>query len=342
MNNSSSIWSDEEDDLPTAVAADIPSVVWVCFRTLFITLSATVTIVGNAMTLLILPRLHSIPEHNRMLFLFLSGADLAVGFLILLSIYPAVTNRWPYGDLTCQLVPNTARAFLTFGIACLILISIDRYVAISRPLHYHLIVTKNRLFVIVLVVSLAGIGPTVINMIFDSSHVVFDAGVCVCVGPSYDLSTVLAATTLVLSGLFITVFIYTRLFYITITQLKKIHIASGGNEVQQDTGRRRFTRHAKALRMCFAFTVTYVISWLPIIVNFLYTLITGEPVCVYLRFFCYWTALSGGGLDVFALAATNVKFRQNALRLLRRCRSSEIVGDASEMTEDHSNREDGN
>ncbi|GFQ73182.1 g-protein coupled receptor 52 [Trichonephila clavata] len=72
-------------------------------------------------------------------------ADLLCGVCIVpLSIYPAFVQEWVYGDLICRL---TGFLGLTLWSVCLytfMWISVDRYLAIRKPLRYDVIQTKTR------------------------------------------------------------------------------------------------------------------------------------------------------------------------------------------------------
>ena len=310
MNRTESLW--EKDHI------------WISVRTVVVALIAVVNVIGNTLCLVILPRLKSIPENNRMLLMILSASDLAVGIHVAFLTPVAYTNMWPYGHLLCQMHPLLLRALLTTCLGSLVLISMDRYIAISKPLHYHWIVTKKRVLLALMVIFLIGFIPS-LNPLPWKENVRFIPGMVMCMlysdvtVQSYPYqSSRISGLFLVISGLFITLYVYTRLFYITHTQLNKIHDI---NNDSQD--RRRRLKDAKALRMFFGCTLTFIASWVPITIYALYAQGSGKQPHMSVYFFCYWAALAGSGLDVLTLFATNSSFRQSTGKLLfGRCFSS--------------------
>ncbi|CAO1313656.1 unnamed protein product [Diamesa hyperborea] len=75
----------------------------------------------------------------------LACADLLCGLLIVpLSIYPALTGAWVYGDIVCRLTGYLEVTLWAITICTFMWISVDRYLAVRKPLRYETVQTKTR------------------------------------------------------------------------------------------------------------------------------------------------------------------------------------------------------
>ena len=67
--------------------------------------------------------------------LSLAVVDLLCGLLVVpLSVYPALVQRWVYGDLVCRLVGYLEVTLWAVTVYTFMWISVDRYLAIRKPL----------------------------------------------------------------------------------------------------------------------------------------------------------------------------------------------------------------
>ena len=98
----------------------------------------------------------------------LAAMDLFIGVILSTSIPNMVFGRWVYGNTWCLLsaaISNSAFSTEYFIIA---FISLERYVAICRPLHYHQILSRKTCTVVailsIMVVSASTVIPIVTGM----------------------------------------------------------------------------------------------------------------------------------------------------------------------------------
>ncbi|XP_019876957.1 G-protein coupled receptor 52 [Aethina tumida] len=77
--------------------------------------------------------------------LSLAVADLLCGLLVVpLSVYPAVVRDWVYGDIVCRLVGYLEVTLWAVTVYTFMWISVDRYLAVRKPLRYETVQTKTR------------------------------------------------------------------------------------------------------------------------------------------------------------------------------------------------------
>ncbi|XP_046578985.1 beta-4C adrenergic receptor-like [Haliotis rubra] len=104
-------------------------------------------ITSNILNIVILRRTRTIPHISKLCLTNLSIADLSVGLLTCAPcVLSAVLGYWPYGDVWCQIAGVTHGTSVTVSIWSLSNVSIDRYIALMKPLHYPSLVTSRRCY----------------------------------------------------------------------------------------------------------------------------------------------------------------------------------------------------
>ncbi|KAF7272529.1 G-protein coupled receptor DopEcR [Rhynchophorus ferrugineus] len=77
--------------------------------------------------------------------LSLAVADLLCGVIVVpLSVYPAIVKDWVYGDVICRLVGYLEVTLWAVTVYTFMWISVDRYLAVRKPLRYETLQTKTR------------------------------------------------------------------------------------------------------------------------------------------------------------------------------------------------------
>ncbi|KAL5291430.1 GPRNNA21 family protein [Megaselia abdita] len=77
--------------------------------------------------------------------LSLAVADLLCGLLIVpFSIYPAIAGDWIYSDILCRFTGYLEVTLWSISVYTFMWISVDRYLAVRKPLRYETVQTKTR------------------------------------------------------------------------------------------------------------------------------------------------------------------------------------------------------
>uniref|UniRef100_T1JA05 G-protein coupled receptors family 1 profile domain-containing protein n=1 Tax=Strigamia maritima TaxID=126957 RepID=T1JA05_STRMM len=77
--------------------------------------------------------------------LSLAAADLLCGILVVpLSVYPAVGRRWVYGEFVCRIEGYLEVCLWSVSVYTFMWISVDRYLAVKKPLRYETLQTRTR------------------------------------------------------------------------------------------------------------------------------------------------------------------------------------------------------
>ncbi|XP_026150756.1 trace amine-associated receptor 4-like [Mastacembelus armatus] len=102
----------------------------------------------NLLVIISISHFKQLHTPTNLLILSLAVSDFFVGLLMLFQTM-LIDGCWFLGDLMCSLVQYMAYIITTASVGTMVLISIDRYVAICDPLHYSIRVTQKRVQVCV-------------------------------------------------------------------------------------------------------------------------------------------------------------------------------------------------
>lgn len=96
-----------------------------------------VTLVGNSLVILAVILNKHLRSSTNFFIVSLACADLAVGFFVLpFSITNELLKRWIFGKIMCRVWLATDVWLCTASIYNLLAITIDRYMAVTKPLSY--------------------------------------------------------------------------------------------------------------------------------------------------------------------------------------------------------------
>lgn len=110
-----------------------------------------ITVVGNLMVLCFKARVGK--RQTTLLIWNLGLADFLVGIVVLpLGVAYVIQRRWAFGRIICKIWSALDVIFVTASIVTLCVISIDRYIGVTKPLKYKQIVTKNRIVIAIVVI----------------------------------------------------------------------------------------------------------------------------------------------------------------------------------------------
>lgn len=245
--------------------------------------------------------------------LSLAGADLCCGVLIVpLSVYPALLSKWVYGDILCRLAGYVAVTLWTISVYTMMWMSVDRYLAVRKPLRYETVQTKTRCqcWVVFTWISSAMLcSPPLL----DFGLPIFDKDSYLC-SLNWARMTAYSITlaVLVLGPSLITIFYTYSYIFSMIRRLKSgapIHDKEYVTALSENLAN---PSHS----VSFAIILVFWLSWAPLICVRLFEYFSATRLAVpYLHFAVVWLGIANSIWKAFILVALSPQFRVG-LRLL--------------------------
>ena len=245
-----------------------------------------IIVICNLFSLLVLYRIRDMHDVTKLLMMVLTTTDIAVGLFGFLNLFlPGLLGK----------VVNLSQIF---GLNILAMITIVRYIAVSRPLRLETFVTKRRAYISLIIACLICLTLTIISVLF--------------VGPGGSTKNqILLLYGYPLIPILIVFILYCKLLFIARHQARRIAAAEiNAANAQAQLRRSNF----KALNTFMIITGTTIVTWLPYSVSVtLHSNISSELKLLFgiLRFSNSW-------LNTLIYCWMNESFRKVAKRLFRR------------------------
>ncbi|XP_034144767.1 trace amine-associated receptor 5-like [Esox lucius] len=113
---------------------------------IFFSLISVVTVFLNLLVIISISHFKHFHTPTNLLILSLAVSDLLVGLIVIPAMTVAILEScWNFGEYFCVVLLYTTFLCTTSSLGLLVLISIDRYVAVCDPLMYHLKITTTRM-----------------------------------------------------------------------------------------------------------------------------------------------------------------------------------------------------
>ena len=300
-------------------------------RATFSSITSVLSISSNAICLMVLPRVRNIPENNRLFLLSLTISGFGTGVGAFIYIAPAAYGQWIYSDAFCVFVSVIMAVFSFVSIISLICLTVDKYIAIMKPLRYSQLITRRRVIAVIIVTwVLCAIDITCFySPIISGLPVSYRVSAAACTPEltSSDslsfLHTILIGIITILLPLASISFIYIHLYRIIRKQIHELQ--SRLAQSQDDCNRKStLTGEGKVIRLFAAITVTYIIVWTPYFIAITYTNITMN-IIPWLDFMGNWLVISGSWCDAAILAGMSSAFRKVARMVFAKCAQQTAV-----------------
>ncbi|XP_033630861.1 beta-2 adrenergic receptor-like [Asterias rubens] len=281
-------------------------------ETTFVIVVAFLTLISNIMNIVVLLTTPALRNSHGYFLLSLSVADLGIGAVAALSIYPSATlqnspDSWPYGDTVCLISTYAMQICLTNSGLTLTFMSIERYIAVAHPLKYSRLVTKRKTL---LVIAIGWIITVLVFGVGVRNHIYFGF-VYTCVPLLKDGFVVVYIVFFVgtLPGLIVIV-ITSVIVRKKLEKNAKQFANPSQSSSSQDTHSSPGTspRTIKLFRMVRIMAVAVVVCWFPFFGLLLINISFGLYVPQVIYFLTFWMLVSNGYVNSFIYFAMNKTF----------------------------------
>lgn len=266
------------------------------------------TVTLNLLVIISISHFRQLHTPTNALLLSLAVADLVVGLLVMpVEGLRYMDTCWLLGRLMCTLTPYVSYCLLSASVGHMVLISIDRYVAICDPLLYSTKITLNRVKVLI---CLCWACSFIYNGLILLEHIGQPDRFSSCHGDCMVVISHISGTV----DLFITfvgpctvmVILYMRVFVVAISQVRVIRLQAAATAVSAAPTAKKSER--KAARTLGVVIAVFLICFCP----YYYPALTGEDTSNSLSYFAAvsWIMLMNSCMNPLIYALFYCWFRK--------------------------------
>lgn len=281
-----------------------------------ITAVTLLTIISNILVIVTILTTHGLSDVIGFYVVSIAVADLIGGTLIMpLSVYPAMVQRWVYGDLVCKIEAYISIVLWSVNVYTMMWMSVDRYVAVRRPNRYECSSTKMRCKCWI---SFTWITALFIGCppLFGYSQAKFyqEAAICILDWGYLGAYTITASILVIGPSVITILYTFAYIFRKIYKYNKAVRENSKEAKSMQPPVSDQPYGNANPI-MVFVIITVFCVMWLPTLLLKAYENICGPTNLHLVHFLTLWVAMLGGFWKFVILIMMNPKFRRG-LRLL--------------------------
>ncbi|XP_070540266.1 histamine H2 receptor-like [Ptychodera flava] len=319
-------WNQSNGDTLPDGAAERPTFIIAIIGIVIVAITLA-TILGNVLVCLAAVVNRKLRTVTNFFVVSLAVSDMLVGLLVLpLSAIYEIRREWPFGVVLCNIWISMDVLLCTVSILNLFAISLDRYIAITRPMRYQAIMTTSKASIaLVLIWSVSFLVSFLpIHMGWNT----LDGTVQNVENPSACNFDVSSSTYVLIDGLgtffiplFVMLFTYFRIFRIAREQAKRICNLPRMYDVNHAARANNVDEH-KATKTLAVVLGAFTICWVPyftlfILRPFLYNRDHDVSYDLYSVFL--WMGYFNSTLNPTVYTVLNHEFRKAFRDILCRC-----------------------
>ncbi|XP_038046524.1 G-protein coupled receptor 52-like [Patiria miniata] len=279
------------------------------------------TIVANLLVLIVFQYMKALENMTGVFVKSLAVADLGVGVCVFAAVQSQWAEKWPHGTgmWSCKLMGYIMAMMVGGSILSLTCVSIDRYIAVIKPLKYRSIVTKRRARVYAVVVwvfvaliflpSMFGWGGYVFEEYSDDCKKHFNQSLSM----SFYIICIL-----IVPAILISIYCYFHILRACLAQtrqMERLETLFHDGESQQDATSRIYE---KMLAKIFLIVIgAFYLSWIPFVIKKIIELAIDVSIHPAVSFFTAWLGFLNSFLNCIIYIICHRSFREGLHLLLK-------------------------
>ncbi|XP_074514718.1 trace amine-associated receptor 13c-like [Sebastes fasciatus] len=241
----------------------------VILQTLLSTISV-LTVALNLLVIISVSHFRQLHTPTNILLLSLAVSDFLVGLLLMPGELIRKTSCWFFGDIMCSLYKYLSFIITSASVGVMVLISVDRYVAICDPLHYTIRITVNR---VKLFVCLCWLCSVCCSSVFTTDYLTQPGRFNSCYGECLSAIGYIAGfVDLVLNFLVpvtIIIVLYVRVFAVAVSQARAMRSQITAVTLRLSVTQKTNKSELKAARTLGILVVVFLMCFCPLYCVFL-------------------------------------------------------------------------
>ncbi|XP_033725114.1 neuropeptide FF receptor 2-like [Pecten maximus] len=277
-------------------------------KVFFVASISIMIIMTNILNIYVVSSTKQLPRITRICFLNMSCSDLLVG---LVSCFPCsvvvAIGGWPYGPVWCQIAGIIHGTSVTISIWSLSLVSIDRYLAIKKPLRYRSLLTVKRTYIIVSCLWIVALTTFFLPLPTKDSFLYyqFSQEEMIC-GLYWEYKWFCVVTAIYIPVLSGTILIFTN-----VSVMRKVISVTRRNSRQSQNYSAARTNDIKAVKLLIVTSTIYFIVWGPYVSEVVsISLFDIDTIPPSVKFTTMWLANSNSFTNVFVYSFMYKSFRE--------------------------------
>lgn len=272
------------------------------------TIVAICTIFGillnNTLTIVAVAKERKLQTKTNVFIVSLCVSDILVGIMYpFVNLIQDINMPMSLMLLKCGLSLFLIAYPMNTSVAHLTLIASERYIAVMHPLHYHLILTRR---MVGLLIALAWvISGVVTSVIFYWPKPQWNGQACTL--KFYPKSYIWFSGLVVATHIIVTLVLYARIFLVAWQQSKKVNTSETISGINCSAKRLSDIKAAKVLSLTVG---VYLICWLPYLIYLALVMTKMVPRNLEVTSFLTLLPVANSALNFFVYAVMNKTFRQ--------------------------------
>ncbi|XP_056323193.1 trace amine-associated receptor 13c-like [Danio aesculapii] len=232
---------------------------------LFVSLLSAWTVFLNLLVIISISHFKKLHTPTNMIILSLAVTDLFIGLVMPMEAIRLIETCWYFGDTFCGLYILFVSLLLSTSLGNLLLIAVDRYVAVCHPLLYPQKTTMAKTL-ITICLSWACLSAYITALVINNGYFDTSLRADVCYGECLAMmSFSWIVTDLFISFIFpctLIITLYLRIFYVVHQQVKVINSLMKGGKCVTEGSVKRKSESKAALTLGIIVSV-YLLCWIP-------------------------------------------------------------------------------